>query len=394
MDLGIYRIKAASNNDPDFENNCQTFLNDIGQSSGFELFLADEETFIHQPIHVIFVASGGSEQQFVKMHNLINGPYYLLTRPSHNSLAAAMEILAFLQERGLRGEILHGDNETLGKKLQQILTVALAKERMKSYNLGTTGESSWLIASKVDPQVLEKNSGMKLLDIPFEELLSEIKQKKYAENQYTQELKRQKYNGQELESALHVYGAMRRLVDRYSLKGITIRCFDILQPVCITGCLGLAILNAEGIYAACEGDGRALVSMAVLGELTGLPVFMANPARLFPEKREIVFAHCTLPMNMPEQYRLTTHFESGLGVSIAGELPEDKCTIFKCKEDFKEYYAQSGRILENLSEDCLCRTQIRIGLPEDLSYFLKQPIANHHMICMGDHKSLLDEFFK
>ncbi|MCP6606349.1 hypothetical protein NL500_29585, partial [Klebsiella pneumoniae] len=79
-----------------------------------------------------------------------------------------------------------------------------------------------------------------------------------------------------MERALNVYGACRRIVDRYALDAITLRCFDLLEPACITGCLALGILNAEGIWAACEGDSRSLVSMVVIGELTGQSVFMAN----------------------------------------------------------------------------------------------------------------------
>ena len=394
MSLGIFYIKAPNNNnDPNFDQLSTSFLKEISQSMGDELFIADQKTFIGQHTHVFFVASGGSEQEFTKIYQTIEGPYYLLTRSTHNSLAAAMEILAFLQENGQKGEIIHGDYETIGKKLAQIIKVNEVRQRLKGFRLGTTGESSWLIASKVSATTMKKISGMDLVQVPMEEILSEISKNTYEDNQFTEEIKRQNYSSSEVERSLNVYGAIRRLVDRYSLNGITVRCFDILQPACISGCLALAILNAEGIHAACEGDGRSLVSMTVLGELTGKPVFMANPARLFPDQNEIIFAHCVLPLNMAKQYSLTTHFESGLGISIAAELPLGTCTLFKCKENFKDYFAQTGEIIDNLHEGCMCRTQIRIRLPEQISYFSTQPIANHHMICIGNHKQLVDRFF-
>lgn len=394
MSLGIFYIKAQNNNnDPNFDKLSLTFLQEISQSLGDELYIADQETFVAQHTHVFFVASGGSEQEFARIYRSIEGPYYLLTRPTHNSLAAAMEILAFLQENGQKGEIIHGSSESIGKKLAQISKVNEVKEKIKSFRLGTTGESSWLIASKVSAEVMKNTSGMDLVNISMAELLSEITKNSYEDNQYTEEIKRHSYSLGEIERSLGVYGAIRRIVDRYSLNGITVRCFDILQPACISGCLALAILNAEGIHAACEGDGRSLVSMTVLSELTGKPVFMANPARLFPDQNEMIFAHCVLPLNMPDQYSLTTHFESGLGISIAADLPLGACTVFKCKESFKEYFVQSGEIIDNLHEGCMCRTQIRVRLKEQMSYFLTQPIANHHMICIGDHKELIDRFF-
>jgi L-fucose isomerase-like protein len=394
MSLGIFYIKAPNNNnDPNFDKLSLAFLKEISQSLGEELFIADQNTFVAQHTHIFFVASGGSEQEFSRIYQAIEGPYYLLTRQTHNSLAAAMEILAFLQENGQKGEIIHGNSETIGKMLSQIIKVNAVKEKLKSFRLGTTGESSWLIASKVSAEVMKNTSGMDLVNIPMDEILSEIKKKSYEDNQFTEEIKRQNYSSGEVERSLSVYGAIRRLVDRYSLDGITVRCFDILQPACISGCLALAILNAEGIHAACEGDGRSLVSMTVLSELTGKPVFMANPARLFPDQSEMIFAHCVLPLNMPDRYTLTTHFESGLGISIAADLPLGACTVFKCRENFKDYFAQSGEIIENMREGCMCRTQIRVRLSGQMSYFLTQPIANHHMICIGDYKTLIDRFF-
>ena len=48
--------------------------------------------------------------------------------------------------------------------------------------------------------------------------------------------------------------------------------------------------------------------------------------------------------------------------------------------------------MENLHEDCLCRTQIRLAL-DDFSYFLTRPINNHHLVCLGDHTAALEQFF-
>ncbi len=395
MSLGVYAIRKETNYEERSDRNSSEaeFLESISRELGEELFIADDLAFRDQQTHIFYIPGGGSELIFAEKYNIVEGPYYLLTRPSNNSLAAAMEILAFLNERGEKGEIIHGDAAYIARKLAQIIKINQVKARLNGYRLGTNGESSWLISSKADPEVLKATSGMELVHIPIDELLDEIKKNKYEDNQYTEEIKSHNYHPEETERALAVYGATRRLVDRYQLDGITIRCFDLLVPAKITGCLALAILNAEGIHAACEADSRSLISMTVMAELTGQPVFMANPSTLFPEKDEIILAHCILPLNMPNRYELTTHFESGLGISVIGELPLGPCTIFKCKENFKEYYADSGTILENLRDPNMCRTQIRVKLPNGLSYFTNQPISNHHMICIGDYKELIDAFF-
>ncbi len=198
----------------------------------------------------------------------------------------------------------------------------------------------------------------------------------------------------ETEKALNVYGALKRLIKKYDLNAVTVRCFDLLKAVHTTGCLALAILNAEGIPAACEGDQKSLISMVILNALTGGSGFMANPSCMDPKKKEIIFAHCTLPIDMPDDYNLTTHFESGVGVAVAGNLESQEMTIFKCDETMKRYYAGRATLLETMHRKDLCRTQMKLYLEDGTEYFAKSPISNHHIICKGDWKEVIDQFFE
>ena len=134
------------------------------------------------------------------------------------------------------------------------------------------------------------------------------------------------------------------------------------------------------------------LSMAILGELSQQPVFMCNPSRIDTRAGNMVLAHCTLPVNMPREMQLTTHFESGIGVAIAGNIPEGTCTVFKAGADLSRYYAKAGMIEKNLRETSLCRTQIQVTL-DDMSYFLTDPIQNHHLVCNGDYTDEIREFF-
>ena len=121
---------------------------------------------------------------------------------------------------------------------------------------------------------------------------------------------------------------------------------------------------------------------------------MANPSCMDPKKKEIIFAHCTLPIDMPDDYNLTTHFESGVGVAVAGNLESQEMTIFKCDETMKRYYAGRATLLETMHRKDLCRTQMKLYLEDGTEYFTKYPISNHHIICKGDWKEVIDQFFK
>ena len=280
------------------------------------------------------------------------------------------------------------------QRIQTLSRVFAAKQKVKHLRLGRLGRpSDWLISSDVDAVQSELTNGIQILDIPMLELMEEIKKHTYEPNQYTQMVLDAAFSRKDVDLALDIYGGMKRICQKYKLDGITVRCFDLLQPVKNTGCVALAILNAEGIYAGCEGDTPALISMAVLGELTGQPVFMCNPSRIESRKGEIVLAHCTLPLNMPTSFQLMTHYESGLGVAFRGVIPTGDVTVFKCSGLLDRYFASKGQLIENLDEATLCRTQIRIKM-DGLDYFTTRSIGNHHCVICGDYLDLVDEFFK
>ncbi len=342
---------------------------------------------------IIYIASGGSEIQFAALMEQIQAErIYLLTSGYSNSLAASMEILSFIRQRGGSGEIIHGSAGVCARKLKDIMAASEARKRIRGMKLGMVGEpSDWLIASRSDEAALRERLGIEVVPVSLEELIEEYEKHAYREDSWTEKLKSMEFDRQELRKALDLYGALDRLVERYGLGGLSVRCFDLLERVKTTGCLGLAVLNARGIYGGCEGDLPSLVSMVILGEVSGQPAFMCNPSRMDLEQGEMVLAHCTLPLNMPEQMELKTHFESDIGVAIAGQIPEDEITVFKISGDLREYYVDGGRILKNMQDPTLCRTQIKVKL-SSYDYFLERPISNHHVICCGDCRQALNYF--
>ena len=275
--------------------------------------------------------------------------------------------------------------------MQALETVAEARKKLRSARIGVIGQpSDWLIASQADPMAIMDKWGTRLVEVPMEELLQEIAKAPMdsapADEPMSDKV-RKAYPG-----ATQIYHALKALVDRYELSAFTLRCFDLLTEVGNTGCLALASFNADGIPAACEGDVPALLAMMAAQALTGCTGFQANPARIDVETGEMLFAHCTVPFNMVGNWRYDTHFESGIGVGIHGELPEGPVTVFKVSGKLDRHFAAEGELLYNQYEDHLCRTQVVLKLrPEDARYFLTNPIGNHHIILPGHCKALLEE---
>ena len=392
MAISIYEIRSGLSQLP--RAHSAAFLGAVSAALGEELEETTLESFLKRDFGLIYVSSGGSEGLFLQQFSSYDKPCILLTSGDSNSLAASMEILAYQRQHGRRGEILHGDVASIARRIRVLSRAANAKSELVGLRIGVIGKpSDWLIASELDQAACHEKLGVEVVEIPMSELLAANATAPAIENKWTQLLRAQNYDSNEMDKALAIYSALKAIVKKYNLGAITVRCFDLLGSVCTTGCLALAILNAEGIYAGCEGDVPSTLSMAILGALSRKPVFMCNPSRIDTRAGHIVLAHCTLPVNMPQSMQLTTHFESGIGVAIAGNIPEGTCTVFKAGSDLGRYYAKSGTIEKNLRESALCRTQIQVKLDE-LNYFLTDPIQNHHLVCTGDVTDEIKEFFQ
>ena len=371
------------------------YIGELQNALGEELRQVTLNQYLQDEFALLYVASGGSEGYFLEIYERLKARHcYILTSGESNSLAASMEILSYLRKHGGSGEILHGDIEQVARQILILRYAHRALNALRGKRLGCIGKpSDWLIASDYDAGAVMDKLGLGFVSIEMEELLEEIAHNRYEDNLYTSLFKQQAFDQRELEKALAVYGAFQQIVDRYSLCGVSVRCFDLLDTVHTTGCLGLSILNSLGVYGGCEGDMPTLLSMAILGCLTGEPLFMCNPSRFDTKAGNATFAHCTVPTTMLENFCLNTHFESGIGVAVQGKFEEGACTLFKCEGDLSRYYVQEGTILETPFSNMLCRTQIRVGL-DDFSYFLTNPINNHHVICRRKHKDEVEAFFR
>ena len=391
----IYTITSGLHNENEVSRLSDQFLSGIFPDGNFEFRGSSFQDFGTHTLDIIYVRTGGAEGIFRSLlpEMLSRGisRYYLLTSGKSNSLAASLEILSYLGQQGLKGEVLHGSPEYLRSRINALETVAIARQKLHGARIGVIGEpSDWLISSHADPVALMDRIGVKLESIPMEELVQEIGRSKadaapsevpMADNV------RASYPG-----ATQIYHALEVIVQNHKLNALTLRCFDLLSSVGNTGCLALASFNADGFPASCEGDVPALLSMMIPQALTGFTGFQANPSRIDVETGAILFAHCTVPFNMVRNWQYDTHFESGIGVGIHGEIPEGPVTVFKVSGKLDRFFAAEGELLYNQYEDNLCRTQVVLKVkPEEARYFLTKPIGNHHIIVPGHCKALFEE---
>ena len=395
MSIAVYTITSGLHDEAAVSRLSDAFLKGVFPEGDFEFKGADFSDFGTHTLDLIYVRTGGAEGIFKALlpEMLARGinRYYLLTSGKSNSLAASLEILSYLRQQGLQGEVLHGGDAYVAGRIRTLARVREAREWLKGMRIGVIGQpSDWLIASQANPMAILDKLGVRMVEVPMEELLVEIGKAEGelapAEQEMAQKV-RDAYPG-----AVRIYKALKVLVAKYELNAFTLRCFDLLSTVGNTGCLALSCFNSEGIPASCEGDVPALLSMMISHALTGVSGFQANPSQIDVESGRILFAHCTIPFNMVENWQFDTHYESGIGVGIHGIFPEGPVTVFKVSGDLGRHFVAEGELLRNQYEPNLCRTQVILQLrPADARYFLTDPIGNHHIIVPGHCRELFEE---
>lgn len=396
MTTAIYTLTSQLHDKAAVDAATQEFLGSLGIE--YELIEGNFKDYGGHDLELIYVRTGGTEGIFKDalptLLKYSKQPFCLLTSGKSNSLAASMEILSYLRQQGLKGEILHGSNEYIAQRINTLQRVGKAMRELNRCRLGVIGEpSDWLISSAAKYRTIEDMLGIEIVNIDMDELLMLIER---VPDSIESDLVEKAPNDairQSLAGAERIYEALKLIVEGYDLQGFTLRCFDLLTAVKNTGCVALAKFNSQGIVAGCEGDVPAMLSMKIAQAVCGKTGFQANPARINPDTGEMLFAHCTIPLNMVDSYELDTHFESGIGVGIRGFMKPGPVTIFKVSGGLDRHFAEEGMLVENQGNPDLCRTQqvIQLNNKEAARYFLTNPIGNHHIIIPGHHKAVLDE---
>lgn len=341
---------------------------------------------------IIFVATGGVEEM---VREAVSGSALrhitLVADGLQNSLAASLEISAWLRTQGIDSMIVHGTPEQIVGRLRPAGTA----DALRDCRVGLFGEpSSWLIASDVDYKAVSARFGIEFIFIPLSEVEQAYESATPDDDADIRNLPRVEPSDSDLDKALRLSAAIDTVARHHRLDALTIRCFDLLDSLHTTGCLALAMLNARGIPAGCEGDVPSLLTMLLARRVAGCNAFMANPSRIDTENNDIILAHCTLPLDMAPRNILRSHFESGIGVALQGILTPGDVTVVKWwGKEMDSHFISGARLIENLNSPAMCRTQIRLHLDAPVDYFLTRPLGNHHIILPGDHTASLQAFF-
>ena len=351
---------------------------------------------------LLFIATGGVERLVIQHFESLPRPAILLADGMQNSLAAALEISAWLRERGMRSEILHGDLNGIVKRIFILAGNFQAQCCLQNSRIGVIGTpSNWLISSSVDYLLAKQRWAVDYTDLPLDRLYTyyeEVTDEEVGEKSALlaeKALACREATPEDMLNAMRLYIALKRLAEEERLNALTLSCFRLIKKTGTTGCLALALLNDEGIIAGCEGDLQSVFTLLAAKAVTGKVGFMGNPSMIQSAKNELILSHCTIGLEQTAQYILRSHFETETGIGIQGILPTGDVTLLKCGgECLDEYYLSTSTLTENTNYINMCRTQVRIHMNAPSNYFLRNPLGNHHILLQGNYETQLQEFMQ
>lgn len=263
--------------------------------------------------------------------------------------------------------------------------------------IGLIGEASpWLIASGIDKEALSKRCGVSFKEISIGTLADKyLEYRELWKNHTLSAGARAELDEvlcrfscslegdrttEDLSDAAIMYLALASICKEEHLDAVTVKCFDLLSSCKTTACLALALLNDNGKIAGCEGDIPSICTMLAVYKALGRPSFMANPASIDSDNLSIDFAHCTIPTAMVESCTLPSHFESGIGIGINGEVPLGNYTLCKLSgKTLERSLICNGRLVKGEYLSNRCRTQVRFIFESKAEFdaFSKARVGNH-----------------
>ena len=122
MSIAIYTLTSPLHDEAAVKAVTQEFLGSLNIE--YSLKGNDYADYGSSALSLIYVRTGGTEGVFNQLLPQLlkqsGEPFYLLTSGKSNSLAASMEILSFLRQKGLKGEILHGSADYIRQRIEVI----------------------------------------------------------------------------------------------------------------------------------------------------------------------------------------------------------------------------------------------------------------------------------
>ena len=343
------------------------------------------DDFVYEDPDIIWFLTGGSEHNALKQIESHNR-YSFIASENANSWAAATEVKAYLNSKGINTRIFDFDKLETLELLDKYLKPELFEKQTK---LGLVGNSAdWLVASTPDYDLLKEVLNIDVINFSADDLIN-------TKSEASINLFESGFANIDFEHKSEIadlYSRIVTLVRNNNLDALSIDCFSLIKKIDFTPCLPFSIINSSQFPIVCEGDLCSAAGMIVCKYLTGQIPWMANLMHITNDSVE--FSHCTVPLSMLDEYDVTTHYETDKNAAIGGQLTKQMVTVFRIDKNLENCFLALGEVLCHGNVSIACRTQAKIKMSSKSLFLLREfPLGNHHLIVPGDHTDILAEYF-
>lgn len=349
------------------------------------MFNPEKVEFVNDRPDVLLFLTGGSERIAIESAQEYRF-YLILASKEANSWASATEVKAWMNQHNISSLLVNADSPGAANVIDDFYQALNGIRHLHGQRLGVIGSTAdWLVASTVSPFILQNRMGIEQVDIAWSDIVfNEVKQ---VAPDFTSLFEVADNKGELLESG-KIYEGLASLVPFYKLNALSVECFPLVTQTNHTACLALAKLNFDNIPSACEADNCSAVGLMFANEVCGAIPWMANT--IFVEENKALFAHCTAPVNLLSSFKLDTHFETGKGYALTGELRANEVTIFRFDNTLNRIFITLARVVNRPKFRFACRTQVEVEITESACrYFTNNPFGNHHLVIPGNKVKIL-----
>lgn len=247
----------------------------------------------------VCVGTWSEDHLLLDLLNYFAQPVVLWAFPAveTGSLCGVQQICSVLKELKKTYFYVYGEPEQLEvlREIREIARAVTLQNRLKSMKIGTIGgRVKGMTEIAYDEIEIKDKIGVRVINLDEEELTAAFSE--IPENQamdYWQTIKSQvervtSGDEQGVESVRY-YFALKKLIKKYGLEGICVKCYPNLMGKV---CLGYSLLSEEGIVGGCEGDVNGTVAMRLISDLTEKPVHNTDLLYPDPAANTILFSHC------------------------------------------------------------------------------------------------------
>ena len=304
----------------------------------------------NSPIDVILIESDNVINELDKYLKKLNKYVYLVTFCKGRSYGEALTIYTILTKKKFNVLLDDDPLHQLKGILPTYIDISRVKKDIVGKNLGqfVLGTES-VYNTPVDTGKINKVLGLNIIKIGKEELYREYHKNKIGNPPHLLKMKKMVKNSQALNRSLYLYNAIRTLIDKYQLVGITLDDRIIKDELGISASLALSLLNEEGIVAVKRNDIPTLLTCYLAYLLNGRIPFVIEPLNSNYEDKLLSVRADYPPLNQVKSYEIVNPHDQFL--EINSEINLGEASLLKIAADCTHFYTISAEIKESKDEN-------------------------------------------